>query len=343
MFVLLTLILSCGDSADMTGSGTGVGNGITLSGVIQDSSEQPVAGIALELVPYTYLPPSKGDLQRESIYTQTSGAGGAFTFVEVEAGSYNLWAQAKDGTMGLLTLELDDDFSSVSLDTFTVKDPVPHTIKVRGANGGTGEIRLYGSTISEQFTAGEVFTMQLPEGDNRCKVELPGYISLSGDTIVLAANDTVEVYLIGEDADSYSYTTDSLIVKEILHQNGLDSLTVEEVTVAPFDDDYDDDDDDNRRVRKLIFSGANVLPDIIGRLKPLQTLALTDGALTAIPDAVGELYYLERLELTGNNLQTLPRSIMSLENLDSVYVEGNPLDSLPRDMKQWLDALDDDD
>lgn len=339
--VVFLFLLSCGSSADMTGSGTGVGNGITLSGVIHDSTDHPIEGIELELVPNTYLPPNYDARLGESIYTQTSGFGGCFTFTDVTAGSYNLWAIASDDAMGLLNLELDDDFSQVTLDEFKIKELIPHFIKVRGVSSGTGDVRVYGSTLVKPFTIGEVVTLRLPQGENRCRIDVLGYTTLSGDTISLIANDTVEVYLLEKDTDSYCYATDSLIVHHILHLNGLDYLTVKEVTNTS--DDDDDDDEEVKRVKSISFSGASVLPEIVGKLKPLETLELTDGTLKVIPETVGELSSLERLDVTNNALQTLPRGLMFLENLDSVYVEGNPMDSLTGDMKLWLDELDDDD
>lgn len=329
------LLFSCGGSAEVTGSGTGVGNGITISGIVQDAQAKPLSGIAVELVQSSYLPTDEY-FSRADIYTQTSGNGGNFQFTEIPGGSYNLWARAETGEVGVKYLELDEDLNAVSVDNITLEAPKPHSVKFNGVSSGEVVLRLYGSTVYDTVAVNDVATLALPVGQNRINCSLPGYETLSGDSILLVAEDTVEIYFLKEGDDSYSYETDSLIVKQILSENSLDSLTVDEVTYAPFDDDGI-----GKRVQRLHLDSVAVIPELTSRLRQLRLLEMIDGTIETVPQSLGNLVYLERLDLRNNSLQTLPRELLSLENLDSVYVEGNPLDSLPSDMKAWLNELDD--
>lgn len=329
------LLSSCGGSADVTGSGTGVGNGITISGIVQDVQAKPMSGIAIELVNNSYLP-AAADFSRAEIYTQTSGDGGRFRFTGIPGGSYNLWARAASGEVAVKYLELDEDFNAVSVDTMTLEAPKPHYVKFNGATAGEVVLRLYGSTVYETLPVNAVATLELPVGQNRVNCSLTGYLPLSGDSVLLVAEDTVEIFFLKENSDSYSYETDSLIVAHILAENKLDSLTVEDVTYAPFDDD-----NIGHRVQRLRLDSVSVIPEITGRLQQLRLLEMVDGTIETVPNSVGNLVYLERLDFRNNSLHTLPRELLTLENLDSVYVEGNPMDSLPDDMQLWINELDD--
>lgn len=339
---LSVLFLSCSDSAGVTGSGTGVGNGITVSGVVKDSTNTPLEAVALELVPHGYLPPLPID-SRQTIYTGTSGAGGIFQFDSVSAGLYKLWARSGDSALGVVSCDLDGVLEDTVLDAVTLQSPVAYSVKlIGGSTRAAGVVRIYGSTYAQTCSVGETVTLHLPEGGAVCRVDIPGYLTLTGDTISLLANDTVPVYLLDGEQNSYCYHSDSLIVETVLRANGLDSLTVEEVTYAPFDDD-DDDDCDDRRVIKLTLTNVHMLPAITGKMIALHTLSLTDGTLQSLPSELGNLRYLRRLDLRNNELHTLPATLMELENLDTVYVEGNPLDSLSVEMASWLAGLEDDD
>ena len=72
------------------------------------------------------------------------------------------------------------------------------------------------------------------------------------------------------------------------------------------------------------------LPDSIGRLKPLQKLALAGNQLTALPDSLAQCQNLELIRLSANQLQAFPEVLLKLPKLAWLAFSGNPF-CAPRD------------
>jgi internalin A len=75
--------------------------------------------------------------------------------------------------------------------------------------------------------------------------------------------------------------------------------------------------------------GLAALPDAIGQLAQLQTLAVSDNQLTALPDAIGQFAQLQMLAVWGNQLTALPDAIGQFAQLQMLAVSGNQLTALP--------------
>lgn len=71
-------------------------------------------------------------------------------------------------------------------------------------------------------------------------------------------------------------------------------------------------------IEKLMFSGAHIesLPDSIGSLSSLKSLACTKTSLASLPESIGMLKKLGVLKLESRLLYFLPNSIGDLESLE---------------------------
>jgi hypothetical protein len=131
---------------------------------------------------------------------------------------------------------------------------------------------------------------------------------------------------------SADYSCDSGIVREILDQNGLDTVAVSAVTGG-----------NKIRIDTLDLTGREIaiLPGSIGDLNGLKCLLLgcrrfsgiphdpICNTLDSLPVEIGKLTELVSLGLDGNRLVTLPSSIAELKKLKYLNVEYNKFASLP--------------
>ncbi|MBD3322130.1 MAG: hypothetical protein GF350_13615 [Chitinivibrionales bacterium] len=139
----------------------------------------------------------------------------------------------------------------------------------------------------------------------------------------------------------YSYTTDSIAVREILDANNLETIKVENVTKNK-----------NNRVTTLYLTTDNhqipdidslpskmyILPNSIGTLTELDTLVISNHDLSVLSDSIAKLNKLKLLHISDNKLNTLPDSFSNFNNLKILYLTGNEFDSLPQSICQ-LESL----
>lgn len=331
-FLLLVCVFlcSCGGNADISGSGTGVGNGATVSGMVVDTLAQPMSSAALELVPVDFLKPDTHDRQAKVFYS-TSNETGGFTFRELDTGTYKLWGKGGAGLVALLSISIVNDSDKISLNKIEMKSPVHYAVRlVGGDDDDTALLRIYGSTFSQTLKNDSVVILSLPEGPHYADISVEKGTILNGDSLLLKINDTIDVHLLSEGVFSKSYSTDSLIVEKILSINEIHS-TVEAVTDAPLDDD-----DGGKRVVRLSLENISLLPSIVGALRMLEILEVENGSVAIVPQEIGNLQNLKVLDLSDNQIQSLPDGITSLDNVDSLDLIGNPLDSLSDSVKNWI-------
>ena len=67
------------------------------------------------------------------------------------------------------------------------------------------------------------------------------------------------------------------------------------------------------------------MPEEIGSLARLQSLALCDNQIVELPDAIVSLSQLKSLQLHSNQLQALPRALLELDSITSLSLRNNPL------------------
>ncbi|MDR1274687.1 MAG: leucine-rich repeat domain-containing protein [Odoribacteraceae bacterium] len=71
------------------------------------------------------------------------------------------------------------------------------------------------------------------------------------------------------------------------------------------------------------------LPESLGNLTELNSIVLTDAALSSLPQSLGNLSKLNTFNITGTNITELPSSIENLKGLRSLTLSNNKLTALP--------------
>ncbi|MBT4594506.1 hypothetical protein HOD08_01350 [bacterium] len=74
--------------------------------------------------------------------------------------------------------------------------------------------------------------------------------------------------------------------------------------------------------------GITELPEIIGKLKNLQSINLSKNLLKKLPPTIANLKQLEFLEANNNVLMEFPKCIRGLTNLKSLKMDGNKIPSI---------------
>jgi small GTP-binding protein len=85
----------------------------------------------------------------------------------------------------------------------------------------------------------------------------------------------------------------------------------------------------NLQTLALRWNQLSVLPESIGNLANLQTLYLRNNLLAVLPESIGNLTNLQTLEVCDNLLAALPGSIGNLTNLQILEIWNNQLTVLP--------------
>ena len=122
---------------------------------------------------------------------------------------------------------------------------------------------------------------------------------------------------------SQNYKEDSLAVRAILDSNGLNTVTVEEVTKVG-----------NNRIDTLtlVGRGLTTLPSEIGNITKLVYFDLNDNTLSSIPSEIGNLKDLVHLDLRFNKLSGIPTTIGELKKLTLLNCRTNEITSVPAEI-----------
>lgn len=127
-----------------------------------------------------------------------------------------------------------------------------------------------------------------------------------------------------------TYENDSLVVREILNMNGLDTVEVESVTSKISDRIYG---------LYLERTGISVLPESLGELDSLQNMQIQDNNLTALPQSIGNCTRLRYLCAYDNQIHELPESIANCTELDLLYLIRNKFTKFPTVLLQLKKLL----
>ena len=124
------------------------------------------------------------------------------------------------------------------------------------------------------------------------------------------------------------YTCDSLIVRNILDLNGLDTVKVERAAYPI-----------NGRARRIFLGyGYSInslpkkltkIPSEIGNLSALEELDIAGNDLGSVPPDIRNCSLLKILRMGGNSLDLIPNFIWHLSNLQELYLENNHISILP--------------
>ncbi len=87
---------------------------------------------------------------------------------------------------------------------------------------------------------------------------------------------------------------------------------------------------------KLDLAGLGItdIPESIGHLSNLKTLALMSNHLNSVPQSIFNLKNLVSLGLSGNNLKKIPDSISNLTKLEALYLGFNQLTEIPESIRK---------
>lgn len=183
-------------------------------------------------------------------------------------------------------------------------------------------VQVYGMNKIEKVDSLGYFKFDhMPHGKYSLKI-VPGhtdYLPVDSQNIALGPEDSLEAgkFLLPQD-----FWKDTVIIREILDLNGLNSTSVDSVVKRdPFG-----------RIRDLLLFGKNIdtLPPSIGDLG-LHVLLLAENNLTDIPGELGRMQSLEHLDLAKNSISILPLGFTELRNLRYLDLNENSLSSLPPD------------
>ena len=134
---------------------------------------------------------------------------------------------------------------------------------------------------------------------------------------------TLLIVLITLPTFSQTWEDDSLIVRQILDTNGLDSVPVDSVVTRK---------DINGRALYFIitkYPSFHILPASIKQLDRLMQIRIADSYLTTIPPEIGDLKFLRIFDLSENKLTSIPPETGNLDSLQTLYIQFNELTVIP--------------
>jgi len=120
---------------------------------------------------------------------------------------------------------------------------------------------------------------------------------------------------------SQTWEKDSLIVRQILDTNGLETILVNNVAKK-----Y------NGRINALYFYKLptfHILPVTIGELNTLTDLKICETGIVTIPKEIGNLNFLRIFDLFKNKITSLPPQMGNLDSLKRLDISANELTTIP--------------
>ena len=161
---------------------------------------------------------------------------------------------------------------------------------------------------------------ELPYFEHELKIDQQSF--QKGDGMSIHKNILFSAFILitAFSAAAQTYTDDSLIVREILDMNGLDTVDVDAVTSKISDRLYG---------LYLDRTGISILPESLGELDSLQNLQIQDNKLTALPQSIGNCTRLRYLSAYDNQIHELPESIANCSELELLYLIRNRFTKFP--------------
>ncbi|TAE75510.1 MAG: hypothetical protein EAZ85_02230 [Bacteroidetes bacterium] len=84
----------------------------------------------------------------------------------------------------------------------------------------------------------------------------------------------------------------------------------------------------------LKLKAIQKIPKMIGKLKNLEFLCLSDNQIQSIPKEIGELKKLKTLYLDSNEIQNIPKEIGKLQNLTLLVLKYNNIKEIPQEIAE---------
>lgn len=342
LFSMLLLFSCSSQQVTDNGSGTGTGNPI-YTGVAVSSSGTTLSNAPIRVfrndVKYdssdiAYL----GDEFNVSgtVYTNQNGS---CTFSILEQGEFRIELTTNDENEAVSFLvTVDSSMSPIRIDTLqtapldTLRGTVTLVDLEMDEDNDTITISAMGTNRSITVISGQEFAFPLPRGEFTLVVT-PKESEYSEKIYpYVASNGIIDIAFFESGYRSTSYETDTTIVRSILDENGIDTVSAKAVTIRYFL---------SRRVNEIELQNLPIhtIPEQIGALTALNELEIRNTDITTLPPEIGNLTQLTELELDNNNLTSLPVEISNLTNLQELKLGGNYIDILPEEVSLWADSL----
>lgn len=340
LVILFLLLLSCSNksvSDNFGGTGTGVGNGIVVTGVVVADNNRPLSNTTLEIVPKNHLENSTISFS-DTVLTDGEGK---FTWETDSAGSFRVWIVDESGVGAIRDITLDTTDKRVVLDTIEASPLKEYWLSfTETTNFEMIQVELYSSSILFDANTSRTVMFTIPEGDHFAKISFSSPLFSTVDSVQLLVGDTVSVPILPDSIKAKNYYEDSLIVHSILRMNfPSQDLTLIDVVILK---EYLDDGM-GRRITGLHVLGCDTLPVFVGGLMALESLTVKDGFLTTIPKEVGNLSELMKLDFSNNAITSVPKEIGNLgSTLKKLILAKNDITTLPDELDKLsnLDTVD---
>jgi Leucine-rich repeat (LRR) protein len=263
----------------------------------------------------------------------TSGAKGVFVFDTLPEGTYVIEINYETEFGALQT------FSITSSDTFPMTLPTV-TLTRTGTIYGRVNLpisddtarpwvalynvdRLIQTPITQDFKfegipEGNYNLRIVPYRESNLVVEVHDIIVISDSVIDIGTmNLTMQPFFKG----CASFECDSIAVRTILDENGLDAVTVAQACST---------DATSGRITTLDLAGQELidLTRNIGSLSELTVLDVRDNELAVLPKEIGYLRNLKKCYLDTNQLSYLPMELSYCNSLETLTLSGNQLRKL---------------
>jgi photosystem II stability/assembly factor-like uncharacterized protein/Leucine-rich repeat (LRR) protein len=118
-------------------------------------------------------------------------------------------------------------------------------------------------------------------------------------------------------AQTYDIISDRTAVQAILDSNGMTTTSWGDVSVVR-----------NNRIAELTLTGIHVLPDTVKVLTALEKLTIID-SLTTLPQSLGKLHNLRTLAITRCRITALPDTMSSMDSLKVIRLYAAPIRKFP--------------
>lgn len=322
LIYLFLSLMGC-SSTEVSGTGSQAGNGIVTATIVYNDST--VAGGAEVYIRNANFLKDTSDSQTENYSVLVDSYGKLNVSMDTD-NDYILEIRDNSGYSVLVicstaaytsdTLNFDTLYMERvsefygTVDVSNIPKDVPVYVQVYGMN-----------KIEKVDSLGKFQFKDMPHGTYNLKIlpYHPDYLAVDSQKVALGADDSIEA---GTFLLPHDFWKDTVIIREILDLNGLNSLGVESVVKR----------DPMGRIRDLLLldRGIDTLPPSIGNLQ-LHFLLLAKNNIKMIPGELGKMLSLERLVLAKNRISSFPAELVELRNLRDLDLNENSLSSLPPD------------
>ncbi len=346
------LSLHCATDS-ISGSGSKAGNpSVTARAYFADNTVAAEADVFIRPVDYV-MDTTVSDSDRTP--DATTDSNGCFVIDSVSPGTYLIEVNYRSTFAQMILYE-----RAGNIDKEEKLDDI-HLLQAGGFYGNVNKkcfmkkenvfVQIFGmERVALADSSGNFSFKGLPPGNHKLRISSsnPSYGVIDADTVAVNPGEYRNA---GNFLLPFEYSKDSVIVREILDLNGLDTVPVDDVVVkrhGRVKELYLENcgitqltpNIGKLRLHVLSISGNNLesLPDEIGEMYALKKLYCANNALAALPGTIGNLSHLYVINLNRNELQTLPVSITNLTCIRMLMVNNNRLKNLPESVKEWIDT-----